>query len=121
MEKIKELEKFIKNPKVSLRNVFFLKNKRVLFLSWPYLVIYYIVARQLVNSGDGLIAFIILLFLILRMSFIKISLFFFIIGVVAYIFGYLTEADHYMSFVFGFLAASIILELNNILLNKHNA
>ena len=93
---------------MELINLATLKRNRKLLLSLPMLTGYFLLARFAVGVHYGLIyAFIAGLFL-LRVSFEKIALIFLSLCIVTYIFGRDTEANHYLSFVFGFLFLTLL-------------
>lgn len=118
---ITDLIKTLKTVRKNYRKLFSTKNRNSLWMSWPYLVVYYFVARQIIGLQYGLIYFFILFLLVARVRFITISLIFFTISAIVYILGQQQEANNYMSFVFGFLLLSIAIEINNILVKKKNA
>lgn len=89
-------------------NLLNLKKKHTTLLSLPALVGYYLILR--IFAGEtyvGIYALIVIL-LLMRYSFEKIALAFFFLCIMAYIFGKYTEANHYLSFVYGFLFFTLI-------------
>lgn len=91
------------------------KNKHKSFLSWPILIGYYLIIRFFIGETYEEIYVFIAILLLLRYSFEKIALVFFLLCVIVYIFGYYTEANHYLSFVYGFLFFALIKYLYIIL------
>lgn len=94
------------------------KNRHTLLLSLPLLIIYFLTVRFF-SGGTyaGIYAFIVVL-LVLRYSFEKIALTFLVLCIVVYVFGQDTEANHYLSFVYGFLFFSLIKYLYIIILER---
>lgn len=60
------------------------------------------------------------LLLLLRFSFEKIALSFFLICVMFYVFGKYTEANHYLSFVYGFIFLSLLKYIFVVLKERVN-
>ncbi len=76
---------------------------------WPVLGIVYLVLRSLLGVSYALIyGFVLVLFLI-RVPVEEMLYLFFALVLVFYVFGQHVEANHYMSFVFGFMLLSLIL------------
>ena len=115
---MEELIKIISKSVKNFRNISSVKNRNLILLNWPYLIIYYFIVRQIVGLQYGMI-YLFLFFLILaRISFITISLIFFVAGCVVYLLGQYQEASNYMSFVFGFLFLTVIDTYIRILIVK---
>ena len=92
-------------------------NKHSLALNWPFLIIYYFIVRMLIGVSYVAIYGFIAILLFLRISFERIALIFFLISIIAYISGRDVEANHYLSFVYGFLFLYLLKNL--YLLFKH--
>jgi hypothetical protein len=84
-------------------------------LSWPLLIVYYLLIRIFTGVNYPLIYGFILLLLVLKTPLEKIALTFFILCIVVYVFGANTEANHYLSFVYGFTFLYLLKNLYNIL------
>jgi len=84
-------------------------------LSWPFLVIYYLIFRMFTGLSYGIIYGFILLLLLFRVSFEKLALIFLLMGMVVYLFGRDTEANHYLSFFYGFLFLVMIKHFRQLL------
>jgi|SRR3989344_737674 len=86
--------------------IFNLKNQ--FWFSWYLLILYYFILRAIFGIDYFVIYSFSIFMIILRLEFEKIALIFFTISMMAYIFATPTEANHYMSFVFGFLLLSVL-------------
>lgn len=88
----------------------FINTHPVLFY-WPLFIIYYFVIRFFTGVNYGVIYGLIAVLLLFRISFEKIALIFFFLCIVAYIVGREVEANHYLSFVYGFLFLHLLKNL----------
>ncbi len=86
------------------------KIKSIFFLSWPFLIIYYLLIGLLMGFNSGVIVLFISLLVATRVPFIQISIAFFISALVLYLFGSTVDANHQMSYMFVFLFLSITLQ-----------
>ena|SRR3989344_7121293 len=84
------------------------KLKDSIWFSWYFLILYYFILRAVFGIEYWLIYAFSLFLIILRVEFEKIALIFFAISMIAFVFATPTEANHYMSFVFGFLLLSVL-------------
>jgi len=93
----------------------FLKLKYSFWFSWYFLIIYYFLLRAIFGI-EYLVIYSFAIFLTaIRLPFEKSALIFFIISLISYIFATATEANHYMSFVYGFLVLSVLKNLYFVL------
>lgn len=88
--------------------------RKNIFLSTPFLIAYYFVARQLFGLDYSVIYGFVIVLLILRLSFELIALLFLIISLIVYVMGGRVEANHYFSFVYGLLFLSFIKHAYNL-------
>ena len=86
--------------------IFNLKNQ--FFFSWYLLIVYYFILRAIFGIEYFVIYAFATFLVIIRIGFEKIALIFFAISMIAFVFATPTEANHYMSFVFGFLLLSVL-------------
>lgn len=77
--------------------------KHSLFFQWQNFIVYYLVVRFASNISYNLIYIFIIIMLLVRIPFEKISLIFFVIALTMYILGKDVEANHYFSFIYVFL------------------
>lgn len=82
--------------------------KHSLFFQWQYFIVYYLVIRFASNISYNLIYVFIIILLIVRIPFEKISLIFFVIALIMYILGKDIEANHYFSFIYAFLCLTFV-------------
>lgn len=95
------------------------KLKDSIWFSWYLLILYYFILRGIFGIEYWLIYSFAIFMIILRFEFEKISLIFFAISLISFILATPTEANHYMSFVFGFLVLTLIKNLYFILKEKY--
>ncbi|EKD86694.1 MAG: hypothetical protein ACD_37C00188G0002 [uncultured bacterium] len=81
------------------------------FLRWQYLIVYFLIARLFFGDKYILLYSLFLSILFLRVKFEYGALIYFILAVIFYLQGRLVEANHYMSFMYGFL---VFVLLRNI-------
>ncbi|MFH1827594.1 MAG: hypothetical protein ABH812_04205 [bacterium] len=93
----------------------FSKLKDSFWFSWYFLIFYYFLLRAIFGIEYLLIYSFVIFLIAIRLSFEKIALIFFIISLISYIFATVTEANHYMSFVYGFLVLSVLKNLYLVL------
>jgi hypothetical protein len=86
----------------------FSKLENNFWFSWYFLILYYFILRATFGVGYLVIYFFAIFMIIIHLSFEKIALIFFVVSIVSYIFAASVEANHYMSFVYGFLGLSIL-------------
>ena len=96
--------------------IFNLKNQ--FFFSWYLLIVYYFILRAIFGIEYFVIYAFATFLVIIRIGFEKIALIFFAISMMAYILATPTEANHYMSFVFGFLLLSLLKNLYFIFIDN---
>lgn len=82
--------------------------KHSLFFQWQYFIVYYLIVRFASNISYNLIYIFIIIMLIVKIPFEKISLIFFVIALIMYILGKDVEANHYFSFIYVFLCLTFI-------------
>lgn len=86
--------------------------KRYPFLTeWYLFIFYYLVLRFLIDVSYELIYAFILVMLLLKIPFEKIAFNFLVIAVITYLLEANVEANHYLSFVYGFLFLVLIRSL----------
>lgn len=78
------------------------------FLKWPLFVLYYFILRGIFGLDYLVIYPFAVSLIIFGIPFEISSLIFFLISLITYSFGATVEANHYMSFVYGFLGLSLI-------------
>ncbi|PIR79701.1 MAG: hypothetical protein COU25_04045 [Candidatus Levybacteria bacterium CG10_big_fil_rev_8_21_14_0_10_35_13] len=78
------------------------------WFSWYFLILYYFILRAIFGIEYWLIYTFAIFMIIMRLEFERIVLIFFAISMITYVFSTPTEANHYMSFVFGFLVLSLL-------------
>ena len=83
-------------------------DKKDIFLSWPAWIVYYLILRSFFGVNNKVIYGLAVVLIVLRISFEEIALTFFVISLIIYLIGTTVEADHYLSFVFGFLFLSLL-------------
>lgn len=81
------------------------------FFHWYNFVAYFLVLRFVTDISYKLIYAFIIVMLIFRIRFEKIALIFFSIGVIIYVLGMNVEANHYFSFVYGFIILTFLKSL----------
>lgn len=86
---------------------FYIYSSQTFFLRWPFFILYYFILRQIFGLNYFVIYGFSILLIFLKLSFETIALIFFSISLIVYIFGLTTEANHYFSFVYGFLVLSV--------------
>lgn len=96
---------------MTLNNFLDFKKKNHILLSLPSLVLYYLAVVTFTGVSYGLIYAFIAALLLLRYSFVKIALIFFILSFLTFVLGRETEANHYLSFVYGFLFIYLLKNL----------
>jgi len=79
------------------------RNKYIFFLWWPYFVVYYLLLRTLLGISYPLTYVFVIAMLLMRTSFEKIALVFFLLSVTTYLVGADVESNYYFSFVYGFI------------------
>ncbi len=79
-----------------------------IFLTTPFLLIYFLIARKIFGLHSILVIFLILLLLVMRSTVEKIAFTFFFLSVLVYLVGTGVEANYYMSFVYGFICLSVL-------------
>lgn len=89
----------------------FPKLKESIWFSWYFLILYYFILRAIFGIEYFVIYAFAFFLVIIRIEFEKIALIFFTISMIAFILATPTEANHYMSFVFGFLVLSVLEHL----------
>lgn len=99
-------------------NLLKFKKKHALLLSLYAFIGYYLIIRFFAGETYVAIYALIVMLLLLRYSFEKIALVFFILCIVVYVFGNYTEANHYLSFVYGFLFFSLMKYLYVIIVER---
>ncbi len=87
---------------------FYIYSSQTFLLRWPFFILYYFIVRQIFGLNYFVIYGFSILLIFLKISFETIALIFFLISLVVYLFGLTTEANHYFSFVYGFIALSIL-------------
>ncbi len=87
---------------------FYIYNSQKFFLRWPFFILYYFILRQIFGLNYFVIYGFSILLIFLRLSFETIALIFFSISLIVYFFGSTIEANHYFSFVYGFLVLSVL-------------
>ncbi|EKD86148.1 MAG: hypothetical protein ACD_37C00446G0001 [uncultured bacterium] len=87
---------------------FYTYNSQKFFLYWPFFIFYYFILRQVFGLNYFVIYGFSILLIFLRLSFETIAMIFFSISLIVYFFGLTTEANHYFSFVYGFLVLSVL-------------
>ncbi len=103
----------VKQPKNNRKDLFnsvsnSLDLSRFKFFTWQYFFIYYLLLRVTLNVSYLLIYSTLILMILARISFERIAMFFFLIALVVYISGQDVEANHYFSFVYAFIALSLL-------------
>jgi len=83
-------------------------NQNYFYLNWHFLVGFYLLIRILIGLEYSLILVFVLTLVLLRKNFEESALIFFILSFITYIFNAKTEANHYLSFMYGFLVLSLI-------------
>jgi len=96
------------------------RNDHRLLLSLPLLVGFFLVIRIFTGTNYGIIYGFIAALLLLRISLEEIALTFFFISILTYITGRDVEANHYLSFVYGFLFLALLKYLYGILRGKYS-
>lgn len=89
-----------------LYNLVVLKNRQL--LRWYMFVPYYFLLRFIFGIEYSLIYGFCIILIIFRISFEYIALIFFIIAMIVYVLGSNVEANHYFSFVYGFITLSVL-------------
>ncbi len=77
------------------------------FLQWPFFILYYFILRQIFDINYFVIYTFCIILVLLRFSFEICALIFFCISIVSFLLNSPVEANHYMSFVYGFLVLSL--------------
>jgi len=99
----------------------FSKEQRNILLWWPFFILYYLILRVIFGLEYFVIYSFVLTLIFLRISFEISALIFFIIGLIAYLLNLTVEANHYMSFVYGFMGLSLIKYLYIIVSDRLNS
>lgn len=81
--------------------------KKIAYFWWPNFIAYYFLLRVIFGLEYSVIYSFTIFMVVIRLSFEKIALIFFSISLIVYLFGFTTEANHYFSFVYGFLVLSL--------------
>lgn len=92
--------------KIVYKNIF--QPKKNESVCWPLFIIGYFVLRQIFGLEYIVIWGFVLTLIFLGISFERITLIFFIIALIVYLSGLDVEANHYFSFVYGFLVLSLL-------------
>lgn len=103
---------------MKIRSLLESKNRSILSLS--VLVGVYIIVRFFFGVHSPMNYVFVFVLLLLRYSFEKIALAFLLLCVVVYVFGKFTEANHYLSFVYGFMFFSLLKYLFIVLKERFN-
>lgn len=82
--------------------------KKYTLLRWPFFVFYYFLLRTVFGLDYIVIYGFALILIFLKISFEYIALVFFLISMIVYLFSFTVEANHYFSFVYGFIALSLL-------------
>lgn len=102
--RLKKLYQTIRLDKLYLQNI----NK--FYVAWSGFIISYIMVREIIGLHALFIYIFLLVLLICRFSFLKISLTFFIITLTTVLQNQLVEANNYMSYVFIFFVLFLVKE-----------
>ena len=96
--------------------------KRFRLDRWSYLIILYLVLRITFGLSYWLIYGFIAFMILIRIKIEVMLMLFFGMTLVAYVLGQETEANHYMSFVYGFMVLMLCIHLyqGTILRHKKN-
>jgi len=79
-----------------------------IFLTFPFLMIYFLAARQLFGLHSIFVILLVIMLFVARYSVEAITFVFFFLAILTYIIGPDVEANYYMSFVYSFLVLSIL-------------
>lgn len=79
-----------------------------LYARWPFLILYYEMVRAILGLSYAVIYGFIAVMFLLRVKIENMLLVFFGITIISYVFGQEVEANHYMSFVFGFMVLLLL-------------
>lgn len=75
---------------------------------WYMFIPYYFLLRLIFGIEYSVIYFFALAIILLGISFEYGALIFFLISMIVYVFGLVVEANHYMSFVYGFMVLFLL-------------
>lgn len=78
------------------------------FMTFPFLIIYFFIARQLFGLHFIFVIFLIIMLFLMRYSIEAIAFVFFFLAILVYVIGPDVESNYYMSFVYGFLVLSVL-------------
>lgn len=109
----------MKNTYKLIRRFNFLKQSR--WTVWYMFVLYYMALRLVIGLFPAVIYGYIILLLILDVPIGAIIFVFVCNSVLAYIFGQFVEANHYLSYVWGLMVITTIIEIAKISLRKHKS
>ena len=93
------------------KNVYKIKNLKKLSTEWPYILGYFLLARFVLGSSYTLSYILFIAVFLFRIPLSFGALVFFIVAIIVYILGGVIEANHYMSFVYGFLVLFLLKSL----------